>query len=259
MSAELLAHEVRTRRAGAGILALILGAFGMLALLVADSLADLLAEITDSFPETLSTFIGAGTPGGYVVGEMFSLMFPIAVVTFGVIVGAGALAGEEREGTMAIMSAQPVSRTRLLWTKATSVLLSLILVVAVNWVVMALLIGGGTTDLTLEGLTGGTVHLLFLGTAFAAIAFAGAATTGRPVVGSGIAGAIAATSYLAATMLPIAGLDGWAHLSPWYYYLLNSDPLRAGIAWTDIGIFATIAAVALTIASAAFGRRDLLG
>ena len=162
---------------------MILGAFGALALVIADALGTLLTDITDSFPDALRTFISADAPGGYVVGEMFSLIFPIAVVTFAIIVGAGALAGEEREGTMGILAAQPVTRTRMLWAKAAGVLLALILVVAVNWAVMASFIGAGATELSLAGLTGATVHLLFLGVAFAAISLAGAAATGRPCQG----------------------------------------------------------------------------
>lgn len=259
MFANLLTHELRARRSGAAILAVILAAFGVFALVIADALDTLLTDITDAFPDTLRTFIGADAPGGYVVGEMFSLMFPIAVVVFGIIVAAGTLAGEERDGTMAMLAAQPVSRIRILWAKAAGVLAALFLVVAVNWVGMAIFIGTDTTELSLTGLTGATIHLWFLGIAFAAIALAGAAATGRPVVGSAIAGGIAVTAYLAATMLPIAGLDQWAHLSPWYYYLLNSDPLQTGLAWSDIGVFAAIAALAMTLATVAFRRRDLKG
>lgn len=43
-------------------------------------------------------------------------------------------------------------------------------------------------------------------------------------------------------MLPIAGLDTWARLSPWYYYVLASDPLRGGANLADLGIFAAIRA-----------------
>lgn len=255
----LLAQELRRRRAGAGVLALVLAAFGALALTIADALGGLLADVTARFPEELSTFIGADAPGGYVVGEMFSLIFPITVVAFGIIVGAGALAGEERDGTMTILSAQPVSRIGVLWSKAVGVLLALTVVVALNWMVMALFIAAGTTDLTLTGLTGGTLHLLFLGLAFAAVAFAVAAATGHPGVASSATGAVAVVAYLAATMLPIAGFDGWARGSPWYFYLLNSDPLRNGSNLADLAIFGIIIAMALGFAVVLFRRRDLRG
>lgn len=259
MSAEILSHEIRQRAVGAGVLAVILGAFGALALAIADALGGFIEEMTAGFPEVLSSLLGSDTPGGYVVGEMFNLVFPIAVVAFAVIVGAGALAGEERDGTMSLLSAQPVTRTRLLWAKAAGIVLALIAVVGVNWAVMAAFIAADATELTLTGLTAGTIHLFFLGLAFGAVAFAIAAATGRPALASAVAGGIAVAAYLIAAMLPMVGLDAWAKTSPWYYYLANSTPLRDGINLADLGIFAAIIVVSMTVAALVFPRRDLKG
>jgi len=259
VSAELLTHEIRQRRVGAGALAVIIAAFGVLALGIAEAIGGLLDDITAGFPESLGAFLGADSPGGYVTGEMFNLVFPIAVVAFAVIVGASALAGEERDGTMAMLSAQPVSRTRVLWAKAGGVALALVAVVGLNWVGMAGFITSGATALTLAGLTGGTVHLLSLGLAFAAIAFAVSAATGRPSVGSSTAGGIAVVAYLTATMLPIAGLESWARLSPWYYYLGRSAPLSNGLNLADLGVFTAVIAVCMALAVLTYRRRDLKG
>lgn len=259
MSTALLTHEARQRGPGAAVLALILAAFGVLALAIADVIGDLLTAITEGMPPAFDVFLGANAPGGYVVGEMFNLMFPIAVVTFAIIVGAGALAGEERDGTMALVSAQPISRTRLFWAKAFGVLAALILVVSLNWAAMSIFIGSTPSELTFVGLTGATVHLLLLGLTFGSVAFAVAAATGKPALGSAVAGGIAVVSYLAATMLPITGLTDWARLSPWYYYLGNSDPLRDGANLGDLGIFAAIVVVCMTVAMLVFRRRDLKG
>ncbi|WP_347753778.1 ABC transporter permease subunit [Agrococcus sp. ProA11] len=259
MSGALLSHEARQRVPGAAVLAVILAAFGLLALVIADVIGDLLAAITEGMPPAFDIFLGANAPGGYAVGEMFSLIFPVSVVTFAVIVGAGALAGEERDGTMAILSAQPVSRIRLFWAKALGVLGAVILVVAVNWAAMGLFIASRASELTFAGLTGATVHLLFLGLAFGSIAFAVAGATGKPALGSAAAGGLAVASYLAATMLPIAGLTDWARLSPWHYYLGHSDPLRDGVNVGDVGLFAAIVVVCMSVAVVVFRRRDLEG
>lgn len=259
MSGALLTHEVRQRGPGAAVLAVILAAFGMLALAIADVIGDLLAAITEGMPPAFDVFLGANAPGGYVVGEMFNLVFPIAVVAFAIIVGAGALAGEERDGTMAILSAQPVSRARLFWAKALGVLAAVTLVVALNWAAMSIFIASKTSELTFVGVTGATVHLLLLGLAFGSIAFAVAAATGKPGLGSSAAGGIAVISYLAATMLPIVGFTDWARLSPWHYYLGHSDPLRDGANLGDLGLFAGIVVVCMTVAVLVFRRRDLEG
>ena len=240
-------------------MAAILAAFGVIALIIADAIGDLLAEISAGLPESFDIFVGADAPGGYVVGEMFNLVFPIAVVAFAVIVGAGSLAGEEREGTMAILSAQPITRTRLFWTKATVILGALALVVGANWAAMSLFVAADITELTFAGLTGATVHLLFLGAAFGSIAFAVAAATGRAGLGSAIAGGAAVLAYLTATMFPLAGLDDWALLSPWFYYLGRSDPLREGANLVDLSVPAAIVVISMTAAVFLFRRRDLRG
>lgn len=259
MSGEMLAHEVRQRWPAAAALSVILAAFGILAIVIADVIGDLLSKITAGMPLAFDVFLGANAPGGYVVGEMVNLVFPLAVVAFAVIVGAGALAGEERDGTMAILSAQPISRTTMFWSKAMGILAALILVVALNWAAMSVFAASGSTELTFAGITGVTLHLLFLGLAFGSIAFAGAAATGRPALGSAVAGGVAVISYLAATMLPIAGLADWARLSPWHYYLGNSNPLRDGVNFLDLGIFAAIVIVCMTVAVFIFRGRDLKG
>ncbi len=241
------------------MLAGILGAFGALALTIADALGGFIAEMTANFPAVLTALVGGNVPGGYVVGELFNLIFPIALVVFAINVGASAVAGEERDGTMAVLAAQPLTRIRLLWTKATGVALSLVVVVSVNWVVMALFIAAGATELTLVGLTGATIHLLFLALAFGALAFGVATATGRPSLGSAVAGGFALAAYLTATMLPLVDLHQWAKGSPWYYYLANSDPLRTGVTLSDLGVFTGVVAAAMTMAVLAFPHRDLRG
>lgn len=259
MSARLFSHELRQRGLGAAVLGVVLAAFGFLAVVIADSIGGFIDEMTAAMPEAFDTFLGADAPGGYVVGEMFNLIFPIAVVTFAIIMGANILAGEERDGTMAVLAAQPVSRTRLLFAKSAAMLAALFLVVALNCVVMAIFIASGITELTLSGLTGATLHLLLLGLSFGAIAFAVAASTGRPGLGSAFGGSLAVVSYLLANLLPLADLTDWARLSPWHYYLGHSDPLRNGTNPADLGIFGTIVAASLIVAVFSFRNRDLRG
>lgn len=258
MSAELLTHEVRQRRTGTLVLGLTLGAFAFLGLAVSGSVGTALDEMTKSFPQVLTAFLGVNVSGGYVVGEIFTLIAPITLVTYAVIAGASAVAGEERDGTMAILSAQPVTRARLLWAKASGIALSLTVIAALFWGAMTLSSAFFGARITAGPLAAGTVHLLFLGLAFAAIALAVGSATGRPEIASGTAGGLAVAAYLTNAMLPLAGIDGWAQLSPWYY-ALGSDPLRNGIGWSHLGVLAGIIAIALALAAVTFARRDLKG
>lgn len=258
MAADLLAHEARQRRIGSAVLGLCLGAFAFFGIGITGTFSEMLDTITRDMPDVLRVFVGADVPGGYVVGEIFTLITPIAMVAYAVVAGSGALAGEERDGTMAILSAQPVTRTRVLRAKAGGLALALLGIGALFWSLMALAGWLFGSDLTPGRMAAGTVHLVFLAAAFAAIALAVGAATGRPEAAASVTGGLAVAAYLASTMLPLAGLDQWARLSPWYY-ALGSDPLRGGVDPAHLGVLAAIVAVAMGFAVTTFDRRDLRG
>lgn len=258
MSAEILVHETRQRRTGAAVMAAALGILGFVGIAISGSVGDLFDEITAGMPEALKAFVGGDVPGGYVVGEIFTLVAPIALVAFAVLAGASVLAGEERDGTMAMLSAQPVSRARLLWAKAGGAALSLVLIGVGFWALMAAAGALFDSELGAAKMAAGVVHLVVLALTMGSIALAVGAATGRADVAAGVAGVVALTAYLAATMLPIADLDGWAELSPWHY-ALGSDPLRNGIDPAHLGVLAAIVVVAMAIAHLLFNRRDLKG
>ena len=258
MSNELLAHELRHRRNGTVVLGLVLAGYAFFALAISGSLRQTVDNLTKNMPEGLKAFVGSNVPGGYVVGETFTLIAPIALVAYAVVAGASALAGEERDGTMSILSAQPVTRTRILTAKVVGLALSLLAVTALFWAGMALADLTYGSQLTAGGLAAGAIHLLLLGLAFAAISLAIGAATGRPEVASSAAGGIAVAAYLTNAMLPLAGLGRWAELSPWHY-ALGSDPLRNGLDFWHLGVLAGLGAIAVASAVLTFGGRDLKG
>ncbi len=259
MPAEIFTQQVRRSRAASGVMGVSLGAFAFFALAITKSLSAFLDDITASFPEALKAFVGAGSPGGYVVGETFALIGPIALVAYAVMVGASALAGEERDGTMALLSAQPVSRSRVLAAKAGGMATSLATVAVLFWVGMALaLVLFPSSDIGAGALAAGVLHLLFLALAFGSVAFAVGGGTGRPSVAAGAAGGLAVVAYLTQTMLPLAGLGGWAPLSPWHY-AMSSDPLRNGVDIANLCVLAGIAVGGLAVGALGFSHRDLRG
>ena len=114
------------------------------------------------------------------------------------------------------------------------------------------------TGPTVSAVTATCVHLLLLATAFGALALSLGAATGQPNVAAGVAGVVAAISYVTNAMLPLAGLDGWARLSPWYYYA-GSDPLLNGLNVGHLVVLAVLILGAVAAALYSFERRDLKG
>ena len=258
MSAEVFAHDLRSRRTTTAVVALVLGGLVLFVLSVASGLGDTLDQLTADFPEELLAFMGGGGPGNYVVSELFGLLAPAFIVAFAVFAGANASAGEEGDGTINLLAAQPVTRTRLLAAKSASAALTLVVVAG------ALLLGVGLgaawfdVGLQLGGVAAACLHLLLLSLFYFAVALAVGAATGRPGWALGAGGGLAVLSYLLSSMLPLAGLDDWARLSPWFYYS-GSEPLINGVDPVHLLVLAALSAVAVAVAFLTYPRRDLKG
>ena len=258
MFAELFGHEVKERRWSALALGIVIGGMGVFIFAITAGMSSAIADLTNGFPPQVTAFIGGGSAGGYAVGELFNLIVPAAMVGYAVVVGGSTIAGEEDTGTMSILTAQPVTRSSIVTSKALALLAALIGSAILLWAGVAIASASYDIGLDLAGLTAICVHLLFLAIMFGAVAVAVGAVTGKPGLASGIAGGLAVAAYVANAMLPLANLADWAKLSPWYYFA-GSNPLTNGIDGWHILVLAVIAAVAVAVAYVGFARRDLKG
>jgi ABC-2 type transport system permease protein len=258
MFAEMFGHEMRERRWSALVLGVVIGAMGVFIFALTAGMSDAIADLTNGFPPQVTAFIGGGSAGGYAVGELFNLIVPAAMVGYAVVVGGSTIAGEEDKGTMSILTAQPVTRSSIVASKALALLAGLIGATVLLWAGVAIASASYDIGLDLGGLTAICIHLLFLAIMFGAIAVAVGAVTGNPGLATGIAGALAVAAYVANAMLPLANLADWAKLSAWYYFA-GSDPLANGIDGGHILVLTAIAVVAVVVAFLGFTRRDLKG
>lgn len=258
MSVEILSKDLSNRRAPVAGLTIALAVLTVFALGIGSGLEDSISALTAGFPAALTAFIPAGVPGGYVVGEIFNLIAPITLVTYAIMAGATATAGEEQTGTMSMLSAQPVTRRAILGWKAVGLATALIGVLVVFGAAAAAAAAGFGVELTVSNIAATCLHLLLLAAFFGAVAMAVAAATGRQSAAAGAAGALAVASYLANAMLPLAGWGGWTRLSPWHYYAANV-PLSNGINPAHLLVLAALAGIAMTVAVVSFDRRDLKG
>ena len=258
MPVEVLTKDLRDRvvpvtALSVGVSLLTVGALG-----VYSGMPDTLDELTQSFPEELMSFVGGDAPGGYVVGEVFNLIAPLALVAYAVMTGASATAGEEERKTMGMVLGAPVSRRTMLLSKAGGLALSLM--AAAGLFLLAAAVSSSWFDVGLQtgNVVATVVHLGSLALLFGAVAMAFGAATGKPGLAAGITGALAVASYLASSMLPLADLDRWAELSPWFYYA-GSNPLTNGFDLAHFLVLSGLAALAFAAALFAFDRRDLRG
>jgi ABC-2 type transport system permease protein len=214
----------------------------------------------DQFPEALLALFGGGdmsTPEGFYQVETFGMMAPIAVMVVTIAIGARALAGEEAGGTMGMLLANPISRTRIVLEKTVAMVLHAFIVGFAIFAGVAIgsLIGG--LGMSVANIAATSALVTLLGLAFGCLALALSAGVGRVKVAVFVPIGAALAFHLIAAFLPFSdNLAGYAKWSPFYYYL-SSDPLVNGMPWGHAAVLAALPAVLLVVAVALFNRRDL--
>ena len=135
---DLLRHELRVRRGSFIGWAVGLAFFCAIYTLIYPNLPAEVREI-DARALALLESIGIqtfATYEGFILGTMFNFL-PLLVGLFGAMIGVGALAGEEDEGTLELLAALPVSRVQLVLVKALALCISAALVMIFDGLIAA--------------------------------------------------------------------------------------------------------------------------
>lgn len=269
---ERLSGSVRTSRIAAktssdhqGLVAGVAAVLLYVGLLVVPIYTFMPAEFTEVFrdlPDALIAAIGGvdmSTPAGWIQGEHYSLVVPVAMVTALAAMGAGALGGEEEDRTMDLLLSTPVPRWQVVLEKAAAM-------VAVGVLLGLVTFGGVALGIVIGGLEVSILNaaaISALGTLFGlvvgGVALAASAATGRRQLAVGVAAGVGLVSYVVESFLPLAqDFEPWAQLSPFHYYL-GGDPLTRGMPWADAGVLAGLFVALVAVSVALFDRRDVRG
>ena len=183
----------------------------------------------------------------------------MVVAAIALVMGASAIAGEERDGTMDILLSNPKSRTFVLLSKTGSLVMLVALATVAVWAPIhpiAAVLGVEIAGLDVEALS---LHLFVNALFYGMLATAIGAMTGNRGTATGVATAIMVVSFFAVGFLPLVeGGDGLRKFLPWYYFD-GSDPVTNGVAWGHIGLLVSASAVLLAVSVIGFNRRDLKG
>ena len=187
--------------------------------------------LMEDMPEWLRVVYGEsmGSVAGLVGMAMFTLVSPLVLLVYAIAMGTGAAVGEEEDGTLALLLANPISRGRVLLAKATVAIMGVLLIVVAVWLGIDVIAGLVGIDMEGQDTLAASVHLAALALLFGSLALAVSAWTGSSALGLGVAGITAVVSYVANTWLPIVeDLADVARLSPWQLYA-GADALRSGV------------------------------
>lgn len=192
-------------------------------------------------------------------GAVFTSYGAMTLSAIVLVMGAGSIAGEERNGTLGLLLGNPKSRTSVLLSKAAAITLLAALGTLVLWGAGRLtpvILGVDVSGITVEALM---VHMFVSALLYGFLAMAIGAWTGNQGLASGATAGIMVVSFVAVGLLPlIEGLENAAKAFPWYYFS-GSNPHLNGISWGHLAVLLAAIAVSAVIAVIGVDRRDLRG
>lgn len=200
------------------------------------------------------------SPVGYLSSQMFYLMMPLLLGILAISLGTSLVGKEERDNTIEMLLARPVSRGRLLFGKALAGLVIVVLVGAVGSLFAALMcrLVGLAVPIPSVSAAGAAVVLLAL--TFGAIAFLLTALgrAGRAAA-IGLSALVALGGYIVVSLAASVSWLRWpAKIFPFNYYHAG-DLLTGHYDWNNVWYFAGVIAGCLILSWLAFRRRDLSG
>src|SRR5450756_218221 len=175
--------------------------------------------------------------GSLAYGVMYASYGALTLAALALAMGGASIAGEERDGTIGLLLANPKSRTRVLASKAAA---------------LGVRIGGMHPGALIFEMF---VNALFYG--FLAMAIG--AWTGRASLATGATTGVMVLSWIAVGLFPvIKGWEGVAKAFPWYYYDAGK-PVLNGVDWGRLPVLLGGIAVFAAVAVIGVNRRDLHG
>lgn len=213
-------------------------------------------EIPPALQALLGTELSLATPAGFLSSEFFSWT-PVLLIVYAVIQGSGAVAGEEGAGTLELLLAQPVTRTRVLVEKTGAVCIGAIAILAIALAGFAVTVPFVEIDIALRDVAIGVANMLPITLLFFALAlWLGALLPGRGIAVAITIGLVTA-AYVANTFAQgIPALRSLRYASPFYYYGAGL-PLVHGVDWWHVALLLGLAAAFVALALRAFERRDI--
>ena len=246
----------------ASLAALAGGALASMAIAVAlmfDGLQGTLRDLSDGIPDGVAGLYGSGdlgTPVGWINAEMVSILLPAVMIAVAVMLGVGAVAGEQKRHTLDLLLSAPVTRGRVVIEKAAALA---VVVVAIG-VLAGLGIGAGSAlgglDIRAADIAAALSHVTLLALFFGALALAvGAAASTQTA--TRVVAIMALLAYMMEAFLPSsAALKDVALVSPWHYFS-SSTPLANGFDVAHLLVLALLTTLALAAALVFVNRREV--
>jgi ABC-2 type transport system permease protein len=194
--------------------------------------------------------------GGWLDANIYANFFPLLMLLLTVGYGAASLAGQDEDGTLALLVTLPVRRTVVVGQKIGAMAVqaaALALAVAVfvlvgRWFHLSVAVGDVVAV---------SAAVLLMGLDFGVLAMAVGALTGKRGTAIGVAAALAAASYLVSSLAPVASWLRPARFASLFYWSVGYNQVTKGVSWADFSVLALVGGVVVATAVLAFRRFDV--
>lgn len=223
--------------------------------------AEQLAKTFQDLPPAAVQLFGGSTdffsPIGFLNSQIFFLMLPLLLGILAIGLGSSLIAREEQDKTIELLLARPLSRSRLLMSKALAGTVILAIVTIAGLITTLLISKFVDLEVPSSAITLATINCFLLTLSFGAIAFL-LTTIGKARGASlGIAALIAIGGYLVSSL---SGTVDWlkvpAKVFPFHYYQSEAI-LRETYNWNNALFFGAIILVCGALSWLSFRRRDI--
>jgi ABC-2 type transport system permease protein len=196
------------------------------------------------------------SPGGWLNANVYGNFYPLVMLLLTIGYGAACLAGQDEDGTLALVTMLPMPRRAILLQKLAAMALQALLLAAA--VTACVLIGHGfQLAVNPADAVATSVALVLMGLDFGLVAITAGAATGRRGTALGIASGLAAASYLLSALAStIPGIRPGRYLSL-FYWSAGNDQISRGVSAADYAVLIAVGLCALGTAVMAFCRADL--
>lgn len=227
------------------------------------TIRDQAAELNKSFAglsdSTLALFGGTDffSPVGYLNSQVIYLMLPLLLSILGIGLGSSLIGREESEGTLELLLARPVSRTRLLFAKALAGTAILAVVTTLGSLVTIVLAKAVNIGVPVSYIIAACFACFMLVLAFSSLAFLLSATGRGRAAALGVAVVYSLGGYIIGSL---AGTVHWlknpSYIFPYHYYN-SAEILRGNFSWSSIVFFGLFIAGCMILSWVSFRKRDL--
>ena len=187
------------------------------------------------------------SPGGWLNGNIYGNFFPLIMLLLTIGYGAACLAGQDEDGTLALIATLPAARRAILLQKLAAMALQALLLAAA--VTACVLIGRGF-QLTVSpaNAVATSIAVVLMGLDFGLVALTAGAATGRRGTALGIASALAAASYLLSALAPAIPAIRPARYLSLFYWSAGNNQIGQGVSAADYAVLITAGLCALAAA-----------